>query len=130
MSNTVNACGFFIRNDSGKVTDAGIITFKRIVTSSGTKIEATVRINKDENVAPFLASIPPGGYGVTDKMSGRIELVFSTMDDSIPFRAVTDIIDVLRDRFNLPLTPECQAEVKELESAQSIIPVKPNPTRS
>ena len=122
----VNAAGFFIRNEAGKVTDAGFILFERL---DHQQIKTTIKVLKDEAVTNMVKTMPPGGYYVTDRMSNRIELVTAEMDASIPFCAVTDAIEELRDHFNVPLSPECVAEAARLR-AQKTIAVKPNPAKS
>lgn len=121
------AAGFFIRNEAGKVTDAGFIQFER---RDHHTVQTTIKVLNDEAVTRMIETMPPGGYYVTDRMSaGRIELVTEDMDASIPFCAVTDAIENLRDHFNIPLSQECKAEAERL-IAKKAIAVKPNPTRS
>lgn len=123
---TVNSAGFFIRNEAGKVTDAGFILFER---RDNHTVQTTIKVLNDEAVTRMVETMPPGGYYVTDRMSNRIELVTADMDASIPYCAVTDAIENLREHFNVPLSPECKAEADRLR-AQKTIAVKPNPTRS
>lgn len=123
----VNAAGFFIRNEAGNVTDGGVIIFERCDHRT---VQTTIKVFKDKDVTNMLETMPPGGYYVTDRMSsGRIELVSADMDDSIPFGALTEAIEELRDHFNVPLSTECKAEAERL-MAKKAIAVKPNPTRS
>lgn len=124
---STNAAGFFIRNEAGEVTDAGFIQFERRDHHS---VQTTIMVLKDEAVTNMVKTMPPGGYYVTDRMSGgRIELVTADMDASIPFCVVTDAIENLRGHFDVPLSQECKAEADRLRS-QKTIAVKPNPTRS
>lgn len=123
---TVNAAGFFIRNEAGKVTDAGFIIFER---RDHQAIQTTIKILKDEAVTDMVKTMPPGGYYVTDRMSNRIELVTAEMDASIPFCAVTDAIEDLREHFDVPLSAECVAEAKRIQ-ARKTIAVQPNPAKS
>lgn len=123
---TTNAAGFFIRNEAGKVTDAGLIIFERLDHHT---VKATITVLKDEAVTNMVETMPPGGYYITDRMSNRIELVTADMDASIPFCALTDAIENLRDHFNVPLSTECKEEAERL-MARKTIAVKPNPTRS
>lgn len=123
---TTNAAGFFIRNEAGKVTDAGFIIFER---RDNHTVQTTIKVLNDEAALQMAETMPPGGYYITDRMSNRIELVTADMDASIPFCAVTDAIEELRDHFNIPLSQECKAEAERL-IAKKAITVKPNPTRS
>lgn len=124
---TVNSAGFFIRNEAGKVTDAGFILFER---RDNHTVQTTIKFLNDEAVTRMVETMPPGGYCVTDKMSGgRIELVTADMDASIPYCAVTDAIENLREHFNVPLSQECKAEADRLMDRKTIA-VKPKPTRS
>ena len=101
MSKKTNAAGFFIRNEAGKVTDAGLIIFER---RDHHTVQTTIKVLKDEAATKMVETMPPGGYCITDRMSNRIELVTAGMDDSIPFGAVTEAIETLRDHFNAPLS--------------------------
>lgn len=124
---TTNAAGFFFRNEAGKVTDAGFILFER---RDNHTVQTTIKVLNDEAALQMAETMPPGGYYVTDRMSGgRIELVTAEMDASIPYCAVTDAIEDLRDHFAVPLSQECKSEAERL-IAKKTIAVKPNPTRS
>lgn len=121
---TINAAAFFIRNEEGRLLEAGTIQFERLSRS----VKMEIHVYKDEPARRLAESCPPGGTLIRDRMSGGlIELVTAEMDESIPYCALTAAIDTLRDNFNVPLSPECKAEVAKM---RAMLPVKPNPTRS
>lgn len=122
---TINAAAFFIRNEEGKLLEGGTIQFERLSRSS---VKTEIHVYKKETARRMAESCPPGGTLIRDRMSGGlIELVTAEMDMSIPYRALTDAIDNLREHFKVPLSPECKAEAAKM---RAMLPVKPNPAKS
>lgn len=122
---TINAAAFFIRNEEGKLLEAGTIQFERLSQSS---VKTEIHVYKEEPARRMAESCPPGGTLIRDRISGGlIELVTAEMDVSIPYCALTDAIDNLRQHFKVPISPECKAEAAKM---RAIIPVKPNPAKS
>lgn len=120
----INACAFFIKDEEGQIREAGIVAFERL--RSAIKIE--IKVFKEDAREKMVRTCPPGGIAIVDKMTdGLIELVTADMDVSIPYCALTDAIDNLRQHFKVPISPECKAEAAKM---RAIIPVKPNPAKS
>lgn len=109
---------FYIKDEQGNKVKAGVIVVKEL----GDGVTLDISVFKETLLDDIISSQPAGGYIITDGFSGgRIEVV--TGDMNINFKAITGAIDVIRDRFKLPLV----AEPPQIRKA---IAVKPNPTRS
>lgn len=114
----INACAFFIKDEEGTIQEAGIVLFKNLRASVGVELRTFKKDARQEMVR----TLPPGGTSIIDKTSGgRIELIASDMDDSIPFSAILSTIDVLREKFDIPIIKVSKTKT---------IAVKPNPARS
>lgn len=126
-----NVAAFFIRDESGKITSAGTIEYKKVISHGGPAIETTVKALRENDVDRMINTMPPGGISVVDKMTGgRIELVTANMEDNIPFSAIVESVDRLRDHYNIPLSAECAGYADSQRKAAREILVKPNPTKS
>ena len=114
----INACAFFVKDDEGQIREAGIVAFERLHSS----IKTEIKIFKEKARKQMVESCPPGGTAIVDKITdGRIELLASEMDASVPFSAITSVIDVLRDRFDVPII-----DVPKTKT----IAIRPNPAKS
>lgn len=114
----INACAFFIKDEEGQIREAGIVAFDRL--RSAIKIE--IKVFKENAREKMVQACPPGGIAIVDKMTdGRIELLAGEMDDSVPFSVITSVIDVLRDRFDVPII-----DVPKTKT----IAIRPNPAKS
>lgn len=116
---TINAAAFFIRNEEGKLLKAGTIQFERLSQSS---VKTEIHVYKEEPARRMAESCPPGGTLIRDRISGGlIELVTAEMDVSIPYSALTDAIDILRERFDVPIIKVPKTKT---------IAIRPNPAKS
>lgn len=114
----INACAFFVKDDEGQIREAGIAAFEKL--HSAIKIE--IRVFKEDAREKMVRDCPPGGTAIVDKMTdGRIELIASEMDDSIPFSSITSVIDVLREKFDVPIIDVPKPKT---------IAIRPNPAKS
>lgn len=114
----INACAFFVKDDEGQIREAGIVAFKRLHSA----IQIEIKVFKDEAREKMVQSCPPGGIAIVDKMTdGRLELLASDMDDAVPFSAITSVIDVLREKFDVPII-----DVPKTKT----IAIRPNPAKS
>lgn len=114
----INACAFFIKDDEGQIREAGIVVFERL--RSAIKIE--IKVFKEDAREKMVRTCPPGGIAIVDKMTdGRIELLASEMDDSVPFNSITTAIDILRERFDVPIIKVPKTKT---------IAIRPNPAKS
>lgn len=114
----INACAFFIKDEEGNIREAGILAFKKIRSA----IQINVKVIKDEAREKMVQSCPPGGTAIVDKMTdGKIELLASEMDDSIPFSAITAAIDHIREKFDVPIIKAPRTKT---------IAIQPNPAKS
>lgn len=114
----VNAVAFFIKDEEGKLLEAGTIGFKKLHSA----IQIEVKVLKQEAARDMFETMPPGGIAIVDKMTdGRIELISGEMDDTIPYSSITTAIDVLREKFDVPIIDV---------HASKFIAVKPNPKQS
>lgn len=114
----INACAFFVKDEKGQIREAGIVAFEKL--HSAIKIE--IKVFKDDVREKMVRTCPPGGIAIVDKMTdGRLELLTSEMDDSIPFSSITTAIDVLREKFDVPII-----DVPKTKT----IAIRPNPAKS
>jgi len=110
---TINAAAYFVRDDAGNLQKAGTIKFIRRKNA----IEIEVRLMNEDAARKMSETVPPGGYLIVDRMcGGRLQLLTGDMDMSVPYAAITSLIDQIRERLELPLVQP--------------LPVKPNPTKS
>lgn len=114
----INACAFFIKDEEGKIREAGIVGFEKLHGA----IMIEIKVYKEEARRKMVETCPPGGIAIVDKMTdGRIELLASEMDDSVPFSSITTAIDILREQFDVPII-----KVPETKT----IAIRPNPAKS
>lgn len=115
----INAVGFFVYDENRNLLEGGTASFHKLRNA----IVVTIRILRQDAAKNMLESCPPGGYWIIDAFSnGRIEIITGEMDNSIPYSAITDLVDTLRERFHVPLIAE---PVKS-----RTIAVTPNPAKS
>ena len=115
---TINAAAFFVFDEAGKLTAGGTAGFKKLNNA----VEINIKIFKDEFAARMYETRPSGYTVVDDFTGGRLKLLTGEMDGDIPYQVITSLIDLLRERFELPLVNR-GAKVKGVF-------MKPNPAKS
>lgn len=115
----INAAVFFVFDQDGKLTDGGAAGFTRLEG----QVEIKINIFKPSIARRMYETRPNGGYLIVDEFTGgRLKVLTCDMEDDIPYRAVTGLIDTLRRHFKIPPVVD-GVEVRGVF-------MKPNPAKS